>query len=282
MSYALSILRIISISIILGGSEVRASATSPCGRSFSPSSLFDRAIDRASAALYKLEGQRSLRKDLKSGKLFDLENLILAYSTKQDEARYVELAQDFRALLSPDQTEALNLYTGKGSSYAAVSTFLNVSVGHSQTIPSRVGPARVSPDIPKLTQVLDSIFGISPKLPEGLLLFRGVSSNHDPIKIPRKGSYVRFAQFLSTSLDPESAHHFASYMRHDHRTIFVIKIGVKGIPGLIVGNTMENEIILPRNVVMRVDSKQSLYSEYAREKYSIVELTAIGQKFDRE
>lgn len=174
------------------------------------------------------------------------------------------------------QTEVFNDYTGKEGSYEAINTFLRVTVKDNPSIPSRVGRARVSAEVPELARTLDSVFTQAPFLPQGLLLFRGVSSDKDDFKIPRKGSELKFPTFLSTSLDPGVAYHFASYSRKDHKVIFLIQVESSNIPGLLVGNTKEYEVILPRNLPLRVESKWTSTDRHSGEKYTLVLVSALG------
>lgn len=231
-------------------------------------------------SIYEMQGQKDLRKALAAGKLRTPQAFIYSYSSPGDQDIYVDLANGLRAKLTTSQADAFSRYTGGGGTYDAINGFLSVGVGHRSEIPASVGRARVSPEIPKLARALDSIFPLAAPLPRGLILFRGVASSEEDIQIPEPGETLRLPQFLSTSLDPAPAHHFATYNDEDHRAIFIIKIGNDSIRGLPVGNTDETEILLPRSLILRVESKRIAKDRNNGAPYWIVELTALGQQFD--
>lgn len=235
-------------------------------------------------SLLTMNSQKNLRADLKAGEFKHPDSFIYSYTTKRDIKLYHKLTEQIRADLNPEQTEALNRYTAKEGTFDSTNTFLREIVGFNKVIPPKPGRAQVTPETPIITKALDSIFATIPSLPKGLILFRGMPIDPRDVKIPSKGKSIRFPQFLSTSLDPQIAHHFASYRRSEqHRYLFIIKIGSDEIPGLLVGNERETEIILPRSLSLRVDSKRTVFDQESGEygaSYTIIEFTAERQKFD--
>jgi hypothetical protein len=226
-----------------------------------------------------MEGQASVRRNLAAGVFRDPEELAFSYLTKNDENIYLQAAQQFRARLSSEQTDAFNQYSGQGGTYQAVNQFFQLGIGERRQVTLRQGRARVSNTVPQIARTLETIYESAPPLPLGLILFRGIASNRGDITIPRKGGTLKFPQLLSTSLDSDTGYHFASYNRSDHRVIFIIKIAGP-VKGLLVGNAKEYEVILPRNVVLRVESKRTVLDKHSRyAQYTIVEVSALGQKF---
>ena len=132
---------------------------------------------------------------------------------------------------------AFNDYSSMGGTFDGVNTFMRNPKGHG------VDKKIVRPTANRMA----ADFKNMDILPKGLLLFRGMSFNYERPNY-RKGQKLNVSSFTSTSLDPGVAHGFATYKQHDDQVIWIIEIASQDIPGYLVGNPKETEVICKRSI----------------------------------
>lgn len=173
---------------------------------------------------------------------------IAASTSYANSLSYAELGQamgysDFKNLngLSASQRNILQNYK-TSSAYECLKQFLttpkDVEWAFCDLMTNRPHQNGDTTDIENAIAEIDLAFEKSPRLPEGLILYRGQ-------KPPEYEDFINMPAYTSTSVDPNEALIFYK------GAMLVIRIPKGGFPGLLMG-AWEQEILLPRNTMFKI------------------------------
>lgn len=169
--------------------------------------------------------------------LEDLDNLLK--DGVPDYENYEEIARTHKELKKHYQTLKLPNHGNSVSKYVQSSGEINKQLLNDN----------LSEDNKEHVRVLDDLLEHHQKSPRDLTLYSGMSS--DPRSISKNGLLSTKA-YISTSLSPSVAHHFAITDGKDHH---ILKINLpKNSNGHYIhehGNPDEHEFLLPRNMKLQ-------------------------------
>lgn len=143
---------------------------------------------------------------------------------------------------------------GVGGYFDGINGYLREVVQDKALTNRSLKPSLYSSSVAKSAKAIEQGISLSPSLPKGLILFRGLAI--DPALVQENKPFKDFG-FVSTSLEPKVAYEFAqvaAVQTGEIPHLFVIEIKTNTVHGLHVTANNEQEILLQRGLDMRVES----------------------------